>query len=89
MRDVGPPTSRHPTGLLILFLTEVWERFSFYGLKLCSYSTSIRVSSSRNALRRYSDHALFSSSLGTMKVTQRASRLSRPRSMRSTPVSPI
>ena len=23
----------HPTGLFILFLTEMWERFSFYGMK--------------------------------------------------------
>ena len=25
--------SRHPMGLTVLYLTEVWERFSFYGLK--------------------------------------------------------
>ena len=24
---------QHPTGLTILYLTEVWERFSFYGMK--------------------------------------------------------
>jgi len=23
----------HPFGLFILFLTEMWERFSFYGMK--------------------------------------------------------
>ena len=23
----------HPKGLFILFLTEMWERFSFYGMK--------------------------------------------------------
>ena len=23
----------HPIGLYILFLTEMWERFSFYGMK--------------------------------------------------------
>jgi proton-dependent oligopeptide transporter, POT family len=23
----------HPRGLLILFLTEMWERFSFYGMR--------------------------------------------------------
>ena len=26
-------TPRHPPGLTVLYLTEVWERFSFYGLK--------------------------------------------------------
>jgi len=26
--------SRHPKGLIILFFTELWERFSFYGMKV-------------------------------------------------------
>mmetsp|Transcript_44694 Transcript_44694/g.117168 ORF Transcript_44694/g.117168 Transcript_44694/m.117168 type:complete len:485 (+) Transcript_44694:21-1475(+) len=34
--------ARHPVGLAVLYLTEVWERFSFYGLKslLVLYLTS-------------------------------------------------
>jgi len=27
------PTTRHPRGLKILFLTEMWERFSYYGMR--------------------------------------------------------
>src|SRR5690348_17336201 len=33
LAEVGPaktPTERHPTGLYILFATEMWERFGFY-----------------------------------------------------------
>ena len=26
-------TKRHPKGLPILFFTEMWERFSFYGMR--------------------------------------------------------
>ena len=26
-------SERHPRGLVVLYLTEVWERFSFYGMK--------------------------------------------------------
>lgn len=33
----GPPTNRtflgHPVGLFVLFFTEMWERFSFYGMR--------------------------------------------------------
>ena len=32
-----PPTNRqflgHPAGLFVLFLTEMWERFSYYGMR--------------------------------------------------------
>ena len=32
-----PPTNRqflgHPVGLFVLFLTEMWERFSYYGMR--------------------------------------------------------
>ncbi|GAB2965542.1 peptide MFS transporter [Hymenobacter coalescens] len=28
-----PAAIRHPTGLYVLFLTEMWERFSFYGMR--------------------------------------------------------
>lgn len=28
-----PPWFGHPRGLVVLFLTEMWERFSFYGMK--------------------------------------------------------
>ncbi|HZN56540.1 MAG TPA: MFS transporter, partial [Planctomycetota bacterium] len=27
------PRSRHPRGLYVLFLSEMWERFSFYGMR--------------------------------------------------------
>ena len=29
----GPRKSTHPRGLMTLFFTEMWERFSFYGMK--------------------------------------------------------
>jgi len=29
----------HPRGLSTLFFTEMWERFSFYGLRHCSCCT--------------------------------------------------
>jgi proton-dependent oligopeptide transporter, POT family len=28
-----PPPARHPPGLYLLFVVEMWERFSFYGMK--------------------------------------------------------
>ena len=31
--DASQRSARHPAGLTVLYLTEVWERFSFYGLK--------------------------------------------------------
>jgi len=32
---IAPPTTRtgHPTGLYVLFFTEMWERFSYYGMR--------------------------------------------------------
>lgn len=32
-RRTGPEWFGHPRGLVVLFLTEMWERFSFYGMK--------------------------------------------------------
>ena len=33
----GPPSNRqfmgHPVGLFVLFFTEMWERFSYYGMR--------------------------------------------------------
>ncbi len=29
----NPSTSKHPRGLYLLFLTEMWERFSYYGMR--------------------------------------------------------
>jgi POT family proton-dependent oligopeptide transporter len=26
----------HPRGLSVLFFTEMWERFSYYGMRACS-----------------------------------------------------
>lgn len=31
--DKNPPTKGHPTGLYSLFFTEMWERFSYYGMR--------------------------------------------------------
>lgn len=31
--DKKPPTKGHPTGLYSLFFTEMWERFSYYGMR--------------------------------------------------------
>lgn len=33
--DMGPPETieGHPTGLWVLFITEMWERFSYYGMR--------------------------------------------------------
>ena len=30
---VPPATMRHPSGLWVLFITEMWERFSYYGMR--------------------------------------------------------
>src|SRR5436190_2835322 len=32
-KDVQTETGRHPAGLSTLFLTEMWERFSYYGMR--------------------------------------------------------
>ena len=29
----------HPPGLYVLFTTEMWERFSYYGMRACWCST--------------------------------------------------
>ena len=29
----GKPTGKHPKGLWVLFGTEMWERFNFYGMR--------------------------------------------------------
>ncbi|HEV7716056.1 MAG TPA: hypothetical protein VGO53_10700, partial [Steroidobacteraceae bacterium] len=33
MAVTGPARRAHPPGLALLFLTEMWERFSFYGMR--------------------------------------------------------
>jgi len=30
---MGPVSKRHPPGLWVLFITEMWERFSYYGMR--------------------------------------------------------
>ena len=30
---VQTPDTGHPTGLYVLFTTEMWERFSYYGMR--------------------------------------------------------
>ncbi len=30
----GPPSGRHPKGLYVLFLAEMWERFCYYGMRV-------------------------------------------------------
>ncbi len=41
----------HPTGLFILFFTEMWERFSYYGMRalLVLYMTTETMGDSRGA----------------------------------------
>src|SRR5947209_6503392 len=29
----NPESARHPRGLKVIFLTEMWERFSYYGMR--------------------------------------------------------
>lgn len=43
--DVETPPQRHPQGLWVLFFTEMWERFSYYGMRalLVLYLTSLIV----------------------------------------------
>lgn len=33
MNQTAAPTSGHPKGLYLLFFTEMWERFSYYGMR--------------------------------------------------------
>lgn len=33
LADSGPTLAGHPLGLYVLFLTEMWERFTFYGMR--------------------------------------------------------
>jgi hypothetical protein len=35
---------KHPRGLYVLWLTEIWERFSFYGMKVRLQRISLPVS---------------------------------------------
>src|SRR4051794_21363400 len=43
---VQQPKKRHPRGLYLLFFTEMWERFSYYGMRaiLTLYLTTALVS---------------------------------------------
>jgi hypothetical protein len=53
-RDCGVPVARqlrhHPRGLWLLFFTEMWERFSYYGMRSLSifYLTGHFLFSDRN-----------------------------------------
>ena len=49
----------HPRGLVILFFTEMWERFSFYGMRalLVLYLTQHFLFSSNNAQGIYAAYA--------------------------------
>ena len=31
--DTAQPAKGHPKGLYLLFMTEMWERFSYYGMR--------------------------------------------------------
>ena len=33
MKENSTATSGHPKGLYVLFVTEMWERFSYYGMR--------------------------------------------------------
>jgi POT family proton-dependent oligopeptide transporter len=39
MLGVNPSFARHPRGLATLFFTEMWERFSYYGMRAFSFCT--------------------------------------------------
>ncbi|MBK8481202.1 MAG: peptide MFS transporter [Proteobacteria bacterium] len=51
----GPRRRRHPRGLRVLFITELWERFSFYGMRslLTLYMTRVLRYSDRRAYGVY------------------------------------
>ena len=51
-RDQGPEFLGHPLGLYVCFATELWERFSFYGMKflLLLYLTKYHLFSDTNGL---------------------------------------
>lgn len=50
---------RHPPGLVILFFTEMWERFSYYGMRglLKLYMANYLFVSAREALQGCREHA--------------------------------
>ena len=37
----GPQWFGHPRGLFVCFATEMWERFSFYGMKMVKYMCTV------------------------------------------------
>ncbi|EAQ78498.1 peptide MFS transporter [Blastopirellula marina] len=61
-RSLDPPPSRelwgHPIGLYVLFMTEMWERFSFYGMRalLVFYLTKHFLFSDEVALGLYGSY---------------------------------
>src|SRR5690554_364319 len=61
MQDSTLPTEKqlfgHPIGLYVLFLTEMWERFSFYGMRalLVLYMTASTIGDERGPGLNWSD----------------------------------
>jgi POT family proton-dependent oligopeptide transporter len=55
--SAGPASARtfmgHPVGLFILFFTEMWERFSYYGMRglLKLYMVNYLFTTSRQVLQ--------------------------------------
>ena len=33
MAEISQTSNKHPKGLYVLFITEMWERFSYYGMR--------------------------------------------------------
>ena len=62
MSSVGAPTDEflgHPRGLFVLFMTEMWERFSYYGMRalLILYLTKHFLFGDKDAALLYGSYA--------------------------------
>jgi dipeptide/tripeptide permease len=66
----------HPRGLFVCFATELWERFSFYGMKflLLLYLTKYHLFSDANGLEVLGGYAAL---VYAMPVSRRATRENR------------
>src|SRR5579875_3934479 len=61
---------RHPRGLLILFFTEMWERFSYYGMRglLVFYLTQHFLFTDQRAAAQYGSYATLRSEEHTSEL---------------------
>lgn len=70
----------HPSGLFVLFFTEMWERFSYYGMRslLVLYMTGYLLADPARAAEIFGYNSLYSflvSVFGEMSVQQASSQL--------------